>query len=601
MPNFADRRLRIAAARADFLASGRTGVAEVPELVVASWLRSASAGVDAGLSAPRFHVDLDTAGRLMRSAQPIIDRLGEESADVALSIALTDAHARILHRYDTERTIGMLLDRVEFAPGFDYAEDGIGTNGVGTVFESGQPVQIVGPEHFVERLQSFSCSGAPIKNPLTGRVEGVLDITCLTEHSSPLMHSLVRSAAHDIERNILLDHSLGQQALFETFIRCEARSRGAVLAVGPSVEMANSQTHVLFDAAEQRALREHASYMVERPGADRDELDLESGKRVRIEVTQVRVGPKAVGVVLNATVVDGSVLGVLPAQPGVGHRGVTEARPPVVVADAHNPAWRRAYAEMWEAFEYRDAVLVLGESGVGKSTIAVDVFDAMYPHGTKITADLADTDLNSSDLFGTNLEASSGPVLLVLRHLDLVEPEALSIIEQLLDQAIEHPERCCVAATMGEGMKLDTGLQSLLTRFARSVTLPPLRHRRDDLQGVISRMLTELVPGRQLTVDESAMALIMRQEWPANLWQLRETLLIALRNRPVGAIRREDLPGHLNARVHRSLSPIESAERDAIVRALQESEGNRVQAAKSLGIGRATLYRKLRHYSLSSS
>ena len=62
---------------------------------------------------------------------------------------------------------------------------------------------------------------AGILPPLSGRIEGVLDISCLVEHSSPLMHSLVRSAAHDIERNLLLDRSQCQQALFETFVRAD--------------------------------------------------------------------------------------------------------------------------------------------------------------------------------------------------------------------------------------------------------------------------------------------------------------------------------------------------------------------------------------------
>src|SRR5450631_2362722 len=212
MVDVAARRQRITAARAGFLATGSAEDSDVPNAVTASWRRSRIAGVDASTSEASYHSDLDISSRLVRCSRPIIDRLSEETANIPLSIAVTDGKARLLTRVDNSRTIGLLLDNVSFAPGFDYAEGGMGTNGVGTVFESGQPIQIVGPEHFHELLQPFACSGTPIRDPLSGRIEGVLDISCLVEHSSPLMHALVRSAAHDIERNLLIDRSQNRKS-----------------------------------------------------------------------------------------------------------------------------------------------------------------------------------------------------------------------------------------------------------------------------------------------------------------------------------------------------------------------------------------------------
>ena len=244
MTDQADRTLRIAAARAAFLNSETTPIEGVPDVVAASWQRSAHAGVgDSGLSL-RHYDDVDVASRLVRCAQPVITRLSEETADLALSIALTDARARILTRTDTSRTIGLLLDNVSLTSGFGYAEDEAGTNGIGTVLESGASVHIKGPEHFVEPLQPFSCAGAPVRDPVTGRVEGVLDITCLAEHSSPLMHSLVASAAMQIERGLLVDHSHCQQALFDAYLRIDARSHAAVVAVGDSLVLMLSLIHI---------------------------------------------------------------------------------------------------------------------------------------------------------------------------------------------------------------------------------------------------------------------------------------------------------------------------------------------------------------------
>src|SRR5664280_2482908 len=306
MADVAARRQRITAARAGFLATGSAKDSDVPIAVAASWKRSRIAGVDASTSQASFHSDLDISSRLVRCSQPIIDRLSDETTDIPLSIAVTDSKARLLTRVDNSRTIGLLLDNVSFAPGFDYAEGGMGTNGVGTVFESRQPIQIVGPEHFHERLQPFACSGAPIRNPLSGRIEGVLDISCLTEHSSPLMHALVRSAAHDIERNLLIDGSQCQQALFETFVRAEARSRGAVMAIGGTVVMANTVAQDLLTPMERATLQDHARYLMNRQDRAVDQLELSTGKVVRVKGTRVVVGAEVAGMVIEiALVADG--------------------------------------------------------------------------------------------------------------------------------------------------------------------------------------------------------------------------------------------------------------------------------------------------------
>ena len=295
----ANRRESIAAARASFLASGSTEEGPVPNIVVASWRRSLTAGVDASTVQAVFHDDLDASSRLVRCSQPIIERLSQETADLPVSIALTDAKARMLTRVDTGRTIGLRFDEVSFAPGFEYIEGHVGTNGVGTVFESGQSVQIVGAEHFHERLQPFSCSGAPIRDPLSGHIEGVLDISCLTERSSPLMHSMARSAAQNIERNLLLDRGQCQQALFEAFMRADGRARGAVMAVGGSVMMANSHAEVLFDPAELRTIQEHAKYLMGRKDTAVDQIELSTGKVVRLRSTRVLVGKEVAGAVLE--------------------------------------------------------------------------------------------------------------------------------------------------------------------------------------------------------------------------------------------------------------------------------------------------------------
>ena len=92
------------------------------------------------------------------------------------------------------------------------------------------------------------------------------------------------------------------------------------------------------------------------------------------------------------------------------------------------------------------------------------------------------------------------------------------------------------------------------------------------------------------------MRTMARYTWPGNLRQLDDALRTALEHRPVGEILPEDLPGYCCQISGRTLSVLESIERDAILLALREAGGNRVQAAAALGIARSSLYRKLKTF-----
>jgi transcriptional regulator of acetoin/glycerol metabolism len=129
--------------------------------------------------------------------------------------------------------------------------------------------------------------------------------------------------------------------------------------------------------------------------------------------------------------------------------------------------------------------------------------------------------------------------------------------------------------------------------------VPPLRNRVEDLPGLVGQVLAELAPGRRVRLAPEAHRLVARYPWPGNVAELRDALAEALRQRPVGEIAAEDLPAACRTAGTRTLSPIERAERDAIVAVLQECGGNRLRAASCLGLARSSLYRKLRSYAIT--
>ena len=614
MPELAARRLRIAVARADFLNSGSAQHKAVPDIVAASWKRSFSAGVDAATSQAVYHNDLDVSGRLMRCSQPIIDRLSNETADMPLSIALTDSKARILRRSDTDRTIGMLLDKVSLAPGFQYAEDGVGTNGIGTVFESGQPIYIVGPEHFHEQLQPFACAGTPIMDPLTGRVEGVLDITCLIKHSSPLMHSLVKSAAHDIEHNLLIDRNQCQQALFETFVRLDARTRGAVMAVGGTVVMGNAMTQSLLDPAEQLTIQEHVRYLM--IGHDRpvDQIELASGKVVRMRGTRIVVGKDIAGMVVAVDIVSEATASAyesavpedrfveLPPTKVDSSSSIAALSGPVATISAsRSPLWKRAVDGIESALADHGALLVMGETGSGKFSLVAEIYHRISPGGRSLVFDAADISRHSYDDAEEALEATSVPTLYIFRNIDELSTDGVERLDTFLIALAESDRPAYIAATLSDAnLDSDLPFRDLLAHFQQAVTVPPLRHRTEDLPDLVSRVLTTVAGRREISIGPAAMRVITGYTWPRNFRQLEEALKSALLKRPVGEIQPEDLPGYCHNTARRHLSGMEAMERDMIVKALHDAEGNRVQAAAALGIARSSLYRKLKSFGITT-
>jgi transcriptional regulator of acetoin/glycerol metabolism len=611
MTDPANRTLQIAAARAAFLNSDTHRIEGVPDVVAASWQRSASAGVgDAGLSL-RHYADVDVASRLVRCAQPVITRLTEETADLALSIALTDARARILTRTDTSRAMGLLLDNVSLTSGFGYAEDEAGTNGIGTVLESGASVHIQGPEHFVEPLQPFSCAGAPVRDPVTGRVEGVLDITCLAEHSSPLMHSLVASAARQIERGLLVDHSQCQQALFDAYLRIDARSHAAVVAVGDSLVMMNSRAQAMLGTEDQAVLQEHTRFLMARHEAPEDRVELLSGTVVHLRGTRITVGKDIAGMVVVITpagrpteagnfdeIVMPPVDGPSPAVP----RTATW-RPAVRLsaAEGRTPSWRAAVDGIAAALRDHETLLVMGETGTGKFTLLTELYHSVQPGGRSLNFAARNISSGSYDEAEVALNATAVPTLYIIRDLDQLTTDGVERLGRFMVSAFESEQPVTVAATLSDA-SLDSGLpfRELLPYFQTAVTLPPLRQRSADVGSLVTRLLGELAPHRDVHLSPDALRLVSRYTWPRNVSQLQEALVSALQKKPVGTIEERDLPGYCHTTARRTLSPLEEADRDAVIAALKAADGNRVHAAKALGLARSSLYRRLKDYGITT-
>ena len=362
------------------------------EFVAASWLRSQAAGVSPEGGDIRYIGDVDIASRLVHYAQPVLEKLIEYTEDVPLSVAVSDNKGRVLSRLDTNSAIGALVDTISLAPGFSYAESEVGTNGVGTVLESGRSVHIVGAAHFHERFQRYSCSGAPIRDPLSGHIEGVLDLTCLVEHSTPLLHSFVRSAASTIETALLNDRELNQRILFNAFSKMEAKTRSPLLVAGKNVLISTSKAQKLFDADEQRIIVQHALYLAERATKATEEIELSPQRIVKIRTTRISSGKSVIGV--GVSIVDLTTLGMAiheKAAARASHFNVADGRFLGTGANSGSESFNE-FSSVWKSVtssvrgmvERKEHIVLIGERGVGKEKLVRGIVCDVHPGVTVI-------------------------------------------------------------------------------------------------------------------------------------------------------------------------------------------------------------------------
>jgi DNA-binding NtrC family response regulator len=139
------------------------------------------------------------------------------------------------------------------------------------------------------------------------------------------------------------------------------------------------------------------------------------------------------------------------------------------------------------------------------------------------------------------------------------------------------------------------------------VRLPPLRERREDIPLLVEHFVKRFrgETGKAIEgASEEAMAALLAYPWPGNVRELENAIEHAFVSCPGGHFTLAHLPAEVRApeAIAASASsppnPLETAEREVLIRALQEAKGNQAAAAQAVGLARNTLWRKLKRYGI---
>ena len=220
--------------------SGRRVAEEVREVIDRSWQRSAAAGVDPGVDrAPVLLADDDLEAR--RRAHPLADvrdllRRALRGIDGGAThlVALSDDRGVLLWVDGDDGALELAGAEMGFAAGADWSEAGAGTNAVGTALVEDHAVQIFSAEHFRPAVHGWTCSAAPIHDPETGRVLGVLDVTADLRTIDARTLPFLAGAARAAEAALLARVRRRDQRLRDRARRRPAGAPRPAMALSPS-------------------------------------------------------------------------------------------------------------------------------------------------------------------------------------------------------------------------------------------------------------------------------------------------------------------------------------------------------------------------------
>jgi transcriptional regulator of acetoin/glycerol metabolism len=578
---------RLASARDRFLASLPVDRAVVREPILASWWRSREWNVAADRLRLAYLRTPDLESSLARAAEPVLRHLHDQLDGQPISIVLTDSAGLVLLRYTGDHDLERHLDSIMLAPGFSYAEDIVGTNGIGTALESGGPAHVFGHEHYAERLEGMACAGVPIKDPVSGKTVGVIDLTCWRRDADPLMISLVQSTAGQINQALGEVSNSRDLRLLQEYTRACRHTGGIVLALGQDVVMLNDHARNALSPVDQAVLISQATEALGRPPASGAvTVDLPSGTVARMFCRPVEQGRLPDGVVHVKLISAADPAAEVPAP-----------RAPMSLPGlvGHGAAWRRACRAAEAAYERGEWLTLEGESGVGKLALVRAVHQRHNPvapcHVVNVTA-------GGDWLAEVREELADGTGLLIIRHVDALNARQIRALTEALAGAKAGREAALRVAITLDREQATADLTGLLRLFPGTVLVPPLRHHNEDLRELVPFFLGKLSQQGRVSCSPAAMQLLLRHTWPGNATQLWQVLKQVVQHRRTGQIMPQDLPPECWTVSRRVLSPLESIERDAIVQSLLDNAGNKIRAARALGMSRATIYRRIHEYGI---
>lgn len=615
---------RRALAREAFFEHGQIPTGLIDDAIVHSWQRCSAARKNVGetvefdpVSRSRL-LDLMDRNRILleASSQPL-DQLGHTVNGAGYSVLLTDSNGVALIARRSGRSGNTLINEA-FQQGVNLSEATIGTSAMSCALSERRPVLVSGSEHYLHANRIFNCAAAPIVDPL-GRVLGSVDITRGNPLEPGSALSLVQQCSARIERRLMsmlspwmmlrLGWETGDQGIPENLLVALNRD-GQVLGLSPGVR-------------ELTGLKSTDGTL-----SFRDLFDLDFGTLV--DGFQNRRQP------VTAKMHSGLSFLLSPVddrKPKVARKSVfaNPRHQPLVGSEFGDEAISRQMPAAIRAMDKGLPVLLLGETGTGKEVMARSLhLRSSSASGALVAINCAAIPeaLIEGELFGHTDGAYTGarrggapgkiekadggtlfldeigdmPLSLQSRLLRVLETRETTRLGSVTPRPVQFQLICATHRNLSEAVSEGRFREDLYYRIkGMTVRLPRLAER-SGLESFIVERCGELTRGSRVLSNE-CLEILVNYTWPGNVRELVFALTHADALAEPGEVLEpchlpEEITAPLShaARDNRAVNKggtLKRVEKAVIEEALALEAGNVSRAAKRLGIGRATLYRRL--------
>ncbi len=577
---------------------------------------------------------------LIAVARPFIEDIYQLVEQSGYIVALLDASACVLEILGDQAMLAQ-AEALGLTPGAYWDEGHAGTNAFGLALWERSSVQVVGAEHFFLRFHVLTDSAAPIFNS-DGHPIGIVGLVGLVRNSDVHTLPVVHAAARAIENQLQTDRLFMEVNTQRTQLTAtlEAISDGLIVC-----DNAGLVTHMNTQAAQILNLKR--ATVVGRPLSeyvDLPEVVLQA-KRTNQMLSETEVAFQIKGMQIGCLLsllpirregdggVDGCILTLRRieqvhrlVQRMVGARSIFTLADFIGESNIINQVRRQAQV----AARSQSPILIQGESGTGKGVIARAIHnESARAEGPFVTVNcrVLPRDMIVGEFLGFEGGGFRGgvqgqPSKFELAHggtLHLEEVDALPLeMQAALLRVIETGEvmrlggrrvipidvRFIATSTADLEKHVVSGdfradLYYALSRIA--IRLPPVRDRMSDLPLLANATLERLrrQTGRRIEISNEALQAMRRYRWSGNVRELENALERAAALAEQGTIGVKHLPEAVRGRSSRA-EPIEhvpalhETEYQAILRAGWACQGNLTKMAEMLGIGRTTLWRKMK-------
>lgn len=577
---------------------------------------------------------------LLDLARPYIEEMFHYFNDEDIMVVLCDQDGIILEGKANEKTKRM-LERIRFQPGADWSEQVAGTNAIGTALMEKKPVQIFSAEHFCQGWHPWVCSAAPIRDPFTEQIIGVLNLTGKKRVVQAHDILLVVSQAQKIEQAIgfhlmqqntfsfesVLDTIHDPFVIFDMDRRITRHNDAAKFLLG--IKIGERIESYMDDPIYRKDLKGLSNKGMQALFRGKDGTDW-----------RIRIQPYKMGTYL---------FGGMAIFQKISSKTSVQVRPKGNSTRycfnhllTKEPSMIRLIKLAGKASFSDKTVLITGETGTGKEVLA----QSIHAYGPRrqgpfvgVNCGAIPKELIASELFGyeggaftgAKSQGKKGKFLLAdkgtifLDEIGDLPLDAQVYLLRVLEERAVFPiggtepipvDVRVIAAThkdLKKEIKKGNFREDLYHRLnVISLSVPPLRERRGDISLLVESFLRDACEGKTCPqIEDRVWRVFHSYLWPGNIRQLKNVVEQAIFHSDGEVITINDLPKELVAVMGKTSIDLKRTRdynewtgrkkkltREILIDVLKKTNGCVSEASRLLNVSRMTIYRKLKEFGL---